>query len=740
MKLYMLTLLWMLIKELECALGDCPAGCKCDGSKLECDEIMPDFIPDFITEVIVYEASLGKWFDFSDPGWMNVTQLSINPGFSVFHDRPEPFRTLHENEFSRLENLEKLQIACKCLGKIQEKAFYGLNKLKVLDLSNNAGLSIDSVVQGLTGDVLPNLSEIYLSNTSVLDFESFLLGTDFLQAVKNKRLKVLDISNTKDAWFHWDMDLLTAFPVLEKLNISAAGLVIDSLMAPFASIGMHPLVTSFKNLKSLDISYPSVQYRVTDSVFGNNMPHETSHMHAPVKLKELYAKRLLTSDSGKIHATSNSTHLCFWEVPKERNHQFCYVGKSKKLEKLVFTENMIHHIESNVWKCFRVLQYLDLASNKLGDAFADGGARSIIDMLKRLEVFILSNNGIYNIPKDTFRGGRCLQILDLSSNELEAITFDTENLVSLRTLDLSNNKLAVLDELSLGRFSNLFHVSESLHVPTAHNRSANITLNGNPFLCSCKNIQFLKWLTNLNHSYTCIMNSEQHFIDDSLVLKSEYVCKEKIIIAVFGTLSVVTAVLLVAMVYLLLKERKKFLQSRQTKMGIELYSVNVKTTSCPPVFLSFCSEDDQKVMDYILPNLEKSLRKILRTSNQCVATGYNSFRPGFSLANEIMRCVEASSVVVLFITNAFCSKMWCKNEALTAHIENKPIVLMIWETVDIKLMPKHLYNHYQQYASVHWVQEDGKRVMKPGWDELCESIVRLFTVKTMTERSSEMSS
>lgn len=160
------------------------------------------------------------------------------------------------------------------------------------------------------------------------------------------------------------------------------------------------------------------------------------------------------------------------------------------------------------------------------------------------------------------------------------------------------------------------------------------------------------------------------------------------------------------------------------RKGIEHFAANEQNIQ--PVFLSFCSEDDETVMQDIFPYLENGLKKILNTDASCVATGYNAFRPGFSLANEIIRCVEASSVVVFFVTNAFLRKMWCKNETLVAHYENKPIVLMLWEKVDEELMPKHLYKHYVEHARVHWVQENGQRIMKPGWDELCEAIVRLF--------------
>ena len=721
----------MILEQFQCVLAECPVSCKCDGSKLECNKHIPLYVPPFSKEVIVHQAYMGEQFNFSDKGWENVTRLSINPGLSVFHNRPERFRNLRRYEFKNLRNLERLQIACKCLAKIKKNAFYGLDKLKILDLSNNPSLSIDSVVEGLHGTtILPKLSELYLSNTSVMDFNAFLLGKKFFTAVKTKRLKVLDISNTENAWFQMDIDLLSAFPYIEKLNISNAGLAIASLMAPFALIDMHPIVTSFENLKVLDISYPSVSYQITDSVFGESMPHGLNHMHSPFRLTQLYAKRLITSP-GRVYATSNSTHLCFGLKPRRTEHKFCYIGNINNLKKLVLAENLLECIEASVWKNIPNLIYLDISTNKLGKTFVDGRAKAITVILKRLKVLILANNAIFSINEDVFQGAKCLEILDLSMNKLDKITFHTNNFASLKKLDLRYNRLVVLDELSIQRLSNLFENSKSIrNSKFIRNSKQNggkmeLILAGNPLLCSCENIPLLNWLMSLNESFTCMMEEAEYSLDERVILKAKYLCKEMFVMIVFGTMSVFVIIATAIMVYTFKKERRRYALWKKTRQGINLHSVS--NTSIPPVFLSFCSEDDHTVMSEILPNLERGLKKVLKTNSQCVATGYSEFRPGFCLANEIIRCIELSSVVVFFVTNDFCKKMWCRNEALTAYYESKPIVLLLWESIDLTLMPKHLHIYYAEYVSVHWVQENGTRLMKPGWDEVCEAIVRLFT-------------
>ena len=41
-------------------------------------------------------------------------------------------------------------------------------------------------------------------------------------------------------------------------------------------------------------------------------------------------------------------------------------------------------------------------------------------------------------------------------------------------------------------------------------------------------------------------------------------------------------------------------------------------------------------MREIALKLEEGLKELLKTDSKCVATGYNDFRPGISLANEII--------------------------------------------------------------------------------------------------------
>ena len=601
---------------------------------------------------------------------------------------------------------------------IEEKAFYGLNKLTTLDLSNNEAFEVTEIENALAGsDVLPKLSKLYITNVSVLNYRGFAIGKRFLETVSNKPLKVLDLSRTR-VWFLPNLKLEDSFPFLEKLNISESGICAGSLI-PYA-----PPFPVFNQLKYLDISYQDKfnidfdRIKLVSGFVGSDPFYLSS------KLIELYARRILTTPI-EVYSTKQVCML-IKAVHAEGNLTLCFNGKPT-LSKLSISENALVYLDPNVGTWLN-LKELDVSKNSLGKAFAQKGyAKSLVDILINLEVFSVSENGIYAIPEDSFINARKLRVLDLSNNKLRSVTFKTHRLISLQNLDVSNNQLNVVDATSISRLQHLLKDGE-----TDINMTTDISVNlkGNGFLCVCENRHFFEWLLTLEKGFICFRDSVDYQIDEDFIyITLQYFCFETIVIAVFVTFSTIVALLAFVSVVSIIKARKRLLLKQKIDEGKEMYNLrNEQKAKHPPVFLSFSSTDEKIVMEEMYPKLEEGLKKVLNTDSRCVAIGDRDFRPGLSLANEIIRCMEESSVVVFFITNSFCKKMWCRNEALVAHYENKPTVLMMWENVDPDLMPKHLYKHFREYARVHWVHQNGRRVMRPDWDVLCDSIVRLFTV------------
>lgn len=312
-------ILWMCLTCSGSTLNNCQPGCKCDTRKVKCYGSIPKLIPLNSKEVHIFGAIMDKRLNFTDPSWGNVTTLLINPELSAYHNRPgEVSKDLYEFEFEGLKSLEKLQISCRCLRNVHLDAFGGLNKLKVLDLSNNENLMMNSIHNGFVSAGISNLSELYLSNSSnaAQYHEMLQVESSFFRILKLMPLEVFDISSTP-AWADMDdPNLLSAFSHLQKLNVSDSGKFFISMKKTFGLLNVDSAVTSFKCLKSIDISYPGIPYEITDTVFTSHL-RRSIYVNAPLELTELYAKGILKKPGNVSPVIANVTHVCILFAPEK---------------------------------------------------------------------------------------------------------------------------------------------------------------------------------------------------------------------------------------------------------------------------------------------------------------------------------------------------------------------------------------------------------------------------------------
>ena len=708
-----------------CTPEKCPNDCVCKHLQMEC-KVIPDIIQDNVVSVTVNELKLTNKSYFTGAGWDSVTNLSLFSDLSVlFHEQR---RVLRSSEFEPLRLLEYLQISYTSIQEIEENAFRGLQRLKVLDLSHNVYLNLGNVIKGLNGtDILPNLRELYLSNmtrSSSLKTGEFVINEDFYKVIENKPLEVLDISYTVEADFKYSPGFETAFANLIKLNLSGAGTAAFSFQTCMMDLKNG---SSFNRLRVIDVS---------DTLKSDNglwlmdeVPFNDITYNKPPVLEELYANNYLRNQS-KLSVITNETHVCLLSEFLNNTNSVCAKEWFNYLEKLVLSENSLESIDPKLFVAVKNLTYLDVAKNRLGNLIAEEySAWFLFITLSRLETVVASYNGITYIPADAFEYASKLTILDLSHNSLSAITFKTEYLVSLNKLYLNSNAIMYLDSPSINKLDSLF--SSSVDNGLTYTSNVTLTLHDNPFVCTCNSVEFIKWLLLRymhNVLLSCTLNSKTVTIDKIALSKSEYLCKETLVVVASCTTAGIVFVVCSLVLYLMIQKRRQQRYLAQVNRVVEAFAkkVNNKMDIKPAVFLSFSSEDYEIVFENILPQLDTGLKKVLNTDLRCVATGADEFRPGFPVATEIIHAIEACEVVVFFITKSFCKNKWCAYETVVANTDHKPIVLMLWEPIDRKIMPKHIRKCYEEYTRVQWNIENGEQVMTPKWNVLCESIVKLM--------------
>ena len=125
-----------------------------------------------------------------------------------------------------------------------------------------------------------------------------------------------------------------------------------------------------------------------------------------------------------------------------------------------------------------------------------------------------------------------------------------------------------------------------------------ITLDKNPFECSFKSGVFLKWLLTLNETsnFICLLNSDAVKIGDYSLKQARYLCKIPIVISFCTIMSVAIVILSTVTTYFMVNHSRQLLQKRKMQLGIDVYAAHGVEINPPPVFRSFCSDDNNIVL------------------------------------------------------------------------------------------------------------------------------------------------
>jgi hypothetical protein len=147
-----------------------------------------------------------------------------------------------------------------------------------------------------------------------------------------------------------------------------------------------------------------------------------------------------------------------------------------------------------------------------------------------------------------------------------------------------------------------------------------------------------------------------------------------------------------------------------------------------PIFLSYSSADEKFVKRWVIPGLNNSLKAKMATDKDCLATGDVNFKPGKWVKEEVIRCIEISSVIVACISTNFCKSHFCCDEVMVAITANKPVILMFLEHVHEKNMPKSIYKHFNKTTRAKWsLTKSGTYVLTPNFNVLCSTILELIS-------------
>ncbi len=149
-----------------------------------------------------------------------------------------------------------------------------------------------------------------------------------------------------------------------------------------------------------------------------------------------------------------------------------------KLTHLDFSHNECYNLPATLLQNLKSIERLDLSNNRLGNLLLKDDYGDLFKGLSKLQHLDITFNDVSELPGRVFRDLISIQAINMSRNiyTWDDVLFNTTR--RLQVLDISNNKVAVVQEKCL----------------TGLPKNSSLNLSGNPFACSCGLIWFRNWL------------------------------------------------------------------------------------------------------------------------------------------------------------------------------------------------------------------------------------------------------
>ena len=321
------------------------------------------------------------------------------------------------------------------------------------------------------------------------------------------------------------------------------------------------------------------------------------------------------------------------------------------------------HPYHNFSASFPNLTSLDLSQNKLTLEKYNG--KFFIGPPK-VTNFNLANNAIRRTPQNTLRTMQSLRTLDLSNNLLSEFTMNLTHLPNLWFLRIEANGIKSLSKMMMEQFNE--HARR-------RNKTVKINLRYNPLLCTCNELDFVRWIQeakthklNIKSSgkITCL-NWESKFMK-ILDVDLDYMTRIQCLSAsLYISASVATGVLLTVIVvgfgmflyrkrwwlkykhYLITKMFKQRQQQQEAQRNYEY-----------DAFVSYNSRDELWINEELQPKLEDEfgLRLCLHQRD---------FVLGGDIMEQITSGIENSRKTLLILSPNFLASTWCHWEMNLAH-------------------------------------------------------------------------
>lgn len=705
------------------AYGD---SCTCDNStqSMDCAGVIPQSVPVGIinvhivdvTEVITNNA-------FLDPSWKSIHRLSVVSGDSSNVE-------LYDFTFWTLSEVIYLQLSLQSLKIIHSKAFHGLDHLKTLALTNCVRVFFESfynVMMDLNN--FPRMQVLMvnrLSNYNTLGGLS--MNKTLIECMEERNITEIHIDYARI-----DFIDLTAIHLMGSSlrKVSARHTIISKVHAIYP-ISCRSLV--YLDLSGFTLWYPLDPINIVNAVIDVSLHVSVFRLMLP-SLRVLKLDDILSSQSYAKNATVIANYDMITQIREVslKNNMCEYMdivldtNMFPYLERIEFQNNGLEYANPKFLIGLVSLKFVNASENYLYRM--ENNKKTPLGELfryaKNLEILDLSKNGLAVIPIEILTVNLKVKRLHLGFNNIK--DFNLTNAPCLKYLDLQSNRIGYIDSDNRHAIDMVLKRSDG---------TFRINLRDNPLICSCEKRMFLSWFLKSpvfdinSKAYTCLYDGSYHVIDEILVNKLNEDCDRASNIRKFVIVAIISVAMTVFMSIVLFfiiriscrnMKRRKLIQK-----GIR--SLNEHTLEYEfPIFISYSNTDVDFVFEHIIYPINQHLREITELDDDTfVATGDQQFRAGFSIHDEIQRCIEQSAVMLVVVSNAYCTSAYCRNEIETSVELDKPVVLLFLEEVNEANMPKVMRRVFKKCVRAKMNYVDGQLQVVPSWENICNSLLELI--------------
>ncbi|XP_052106961.1 toll-like receptor 4 [Mytilus californianus] len=566
--------------------------------------------------------------------------------------------------FQYTPHLRYIDISHCQVKKVWKNTFSGLKNLTHLNVSYNENLEFDGI-----GNITYDLQ---FTSIEVLKFnkvhETFAMNSE----IRRHTLKYLQHTNLRE--LHMDSNRLQNVKtgVVSKLPKSLDRL---SMADNMLSFGKYILEGKNMNISFLNVSFQFTSHKPT---FGSTDRYE-SHLKAkrikrafgvnfplpfPKNLREVHVKgSQLQFDIPRLELMENKLEyfdaslnlLSRWRGPTVN---FLH------LKFLNLSSNYCSKISSYFFEGTAKLEKLYIQNNLLGFSIPYDVKGEIFKPLRRLNTIDLSQNRIPELPPLFFIFLERLEILNLHDNLIEDIDFKLVQMKNLSHFDLSKNLIQYLGT------SAIFHLES-----VSEDHRLFLNLSGNPFVCSCATLEFLKWISEtkidlLDRSkYECkyengSKSSLANVNDVFNKLQKECSSYPGVIIGITGAIFLSVSIILFGLFYKYRWNlRYLYYITKNRFRGYIPVIENSSKSYIYDAFISYAEHDGNFVHHDAIDNLEKG-------GNLKLCVHRRDFLPGNEISANITSAIHNSRKTVIILTRHYLNSQWCMFEFNMARMES----------------------------------------------------------------------